>query len=912
MGFNATTAITTIYPTKDWVISDFPVTQFGAQAKAGFDNREAFQSAIDAAYAQGGGVVYIPAGNYEFRSTMSNTANVRVRRQNGSETLEEFIYKYVLTLPPGVQLRGDWAGPETVGGTVLEVRAGEDSPNYDGKIESWWNDSQDNNALHSSFTSVADRFIEMNRGTGVTNLSIWYPEQDINNVRKYPWTLFQTSGDSATVENVTLVNAYNGFYSAPSELHYILNSYITALNTGIELHVCTDIGRIENVSIDPKYWANCGLPNAPSLKAVSDYTKEKSTGFQMHRSDWEYVSYLRVTDYHIGMWVGKEPGFSNTPNAQFYEIEMRNCATGLYIEDVNPYGLLFSNSKIGGDTAVYFHKDFNTSVQFSGVAFNGPVTSDGKGGVISFENCAFDGYGDYALRINSGNVLLTQNEFKKSGVNSENVYLSETVKTFKSLNNRGLNVKNNSTHADVEIYGGDEYIIDPVPQNIKTDIAVHPKPQSNNVFKVDLPKAAGHNNDSPTIDVSAELQSALDVAYASGGGTVYLPGGRYLVNNPIVIPSGVELRGTWDVQHHTRGGGSAIFTNYTGGAEGEKGPSLIQLHSDAGIRGFNVVQANLIEERDGYATTNPRLTPFLIQGQGRNVYIINVTVPLADKCIDLFSYDTSGHYVEYFAGAPMRAGIWVGGGAQGGYIRNMQFNPHYATRLPNGGHGYPCPSNKWREFFSYIQGNCSALRFADVSKQTIFNNFVFASIYGIHFLKDAQTGNYPGELIVVGHGSDGCTFAMYVEEAGPDTKIIAINSELVNTLIQTQAVRAYIKMGDEVNTEKVHPNSHLILYNSAFWGSPTTGAIINNGDVRFYQANFSRTGEPCIDVRSGSAHVYSSYFAAHHLDREAGSTHARLHDKGASIEFSNNFYSAELNIQAAEKQFYGSDKKESL
>jgi hypothetical protein len=906
MIYDMTKAITTIYPTKDWVISDFPVTKFGGRAEAGFDNREAFQSAIDAAYAEGGGVVYVPAGNYEFRSTKSAVIGVRVRNQDGGETLKEFSYEYVLTLPPGVQLRGDWVGAENVNGSVLEVRVGADSPNYDGKIESWWNDSQADNALRSAYTSVADRFIEMNRSTGVTNLSIWYPDQDITNVRKYPWTLFQTSGDSATVENVTLVNAYNGFYSAPSELHHVLNSYITALNTGIELHVCTDIGRIENVSIDPKYWADSGLPGAPSLEAVSDYTRAKGTGFQMHRSDWEYVSGLRVADYHIGMWVGREPGFSDAPNAQFYEIDIKNCETGVYIEDVNPYGLLFSNSAIGGDTAVYFHTDFSTSVQFNGIAFTGSVTSDGKGGVISFENCGFDGYSDYALWINSGNVLLTQNHFKKYG---GSIYLGENVDTFKALNNGELTVKDDSTKANVEIRGGGEYPIEPIPKNIKTDIAVHPKPQSNNVLKVDLPKASGYNNDSPTKDVSAELQVALDAAYAAGGGTVYLPAGRYLVNNPIVIPSGVELRGTWDVQHHTQGGGAAVFTNYTGGPAGEKGPSLIQLKPDSGIRGISLVQANLVEEGDGYGIVNPRRTPFLIQGQGRNVYIINVTVPLADKCVDLYSYDTSGHYVEYIAGAPTRAGIWAGGGARGGYIRNMQFNPHYASRLPDGGQGYPCPGGGGREFMQFIQGNCGALKFADVTGETIFNNFVYGSVYGIHFLKDAKTGKYPGEIIVVGHGSDGCTFALYMEEAGPDTKITAINSELVNTLIKTQAVRAYVKVGDEANTEKVHHDARLLLYNSAFWGSPTTGAIINNGVVRFHQANFSRTGEPCIDVRGGSAHVYSSFFAAHLPDKEDDSTYARLRDNRASIEFSNNYYSVKLDIRTSnEGQFYGSDK----
>ena len=66
-------SIKTNYPTKDWVISDFVVTDFGAKAQSGFDNRAAFQSAIDAAKNAGGGVVYVPAGNYEFRSTQTGT-----------------------------------------------------------------------------------------------------------------------------------------------------------------------------------------------------------------------------------------------------------------------------------------------------------------------------------------------------------------------------------------------------------------------------------------------------------------------------------------------------------------------------------------------------------------------------------------------------------------------------------------------------------------------------------------------------------------------------------------------------------------------------------------------------------------------------------------------------------------------
>lgn len=904
-------SIKTVYSTKDWVISDFVVTDpmFGAKAEPGFDNRAAFQAAIDAAYESGGGVVYIPAGNYEFHSTQIGIKSVRVR-QGTSENKKDFNYEYVLRLHPGVQLRGDWAAPESnngmVLGTILEVRVGKNAPNYDGSVKSWWNDSQAGNALRTTYTSIADRFIEMNAGTGVTNLSIWYPEQNINDVKPYPWTLFQTQGNCATIEHVTLVNSYNGFNSAPSELHYVLDSYITALNKGIEVHVCTDIGRIENVSISPEYWAKSGLPGAPTLAELTAYTKANSVGFQMHRSDWEYISYLHISGYKTGIWIGREPGFADAPNAQLYEAHVDNCENGLYVEDVNPYGILISNSSFGaakGGNAVYFYKDFSTSTQFNGVEFSGPIVSDGSDGVISFESCLFGKYSDYALKINNGNVLLSQCHFEND---DKHVYLGMNMRTLKSVNSghkQRLKINNHSNDAKIEIITDKKYAFEPIPKGLKTNIIAHPRPVSNQVLKADFSRATGFNNQRPVKDISSELQSALDALKASGGGTLYLPAGRYLVDKPIKIPSGVELRGSWDVQHHTQNGGTAIFTNYDGGDAGENAPSLIQLETNAGIRGITLAQLNIISGE--YSAESPRKTPFLIQGQGPKVYVINVTIAIGDKGIDLASYDTSGHYVDYLGGVPLRAGIWVGGGAEGGFIRNMQFNPHYGSRLPEGGQGYPRVA-----MMRFVQSNCSALKFADVKNQTIFNNFVYGSVYGIHFLKDEITGKYPGKMTMIGHGSDGCTYSLFVEDADKDTKIIAVNSELVNTKITNEPVRSYVLMGKEMNTSKVHPDAKLILYNSAFWGSPVFGAIINSGIVSFQQANFSRSGTYGVDVRGGRAHVYTSYFAQEIPDTVTLNGYARLGMYGNLIELTNNYYISGFRFDKEGKGILcGSDKR---
>ena len=559
------TAIAQVNDAKDWAISDFNVLAYGAKseemAKAEgldpFDNREAFQAAIDAAYNDGGGVVYIPAGTYAFRT--ESTGTVSVKSSTGNTTYE---YKQVLNLRAGVQLRGEWDNPDAAGydgkidGTVLAVYAGKGSANYDTYVDS---DERENQTGGKKVANVSDRFIDMEQGTGVTNLSVWYPEQDLTaqtevearnedgqktgetetiNGIPYPWTFFQRTGNSATLDNVTLVNAWGGFISLPSEMHYVLNSKITALYKGIVVHTCTDIGRIENANIDPKYWAKSGLDGAPSLADARAYTRANAIGFMMHRSDWEYVSGLNISGYKTGMWVGREPGGDESPNAQFYGLNIEDSQTGLYIDNANGFGLLISNSEFGGDTAVYVNERFETSVQFNGVEFKGPIVSNARGGVTSFEASTFDETGGYALNfLNRGNALISQSNFKQA---DKHAALGANFGTFKSvnsgynlniksadlpdhINNLQLDVKADSNKNAVQIVNDADYLFEPIPKDVKTNIDVQPRPASNAVLRLDLPRSL--TADAPTVDISAQLQDALDyVKVNHGGGTVYLPG----------------------------------------------------------------------------------------------------------------------------------------------------------------------------------------------------------------------------------------------------------------------------------------------------------------------------------------------------------------------------------------------------
>ena len=92
-----------------------------------------------------------------------------------------------LTVPSGVTLRGTWTAPHHARlrtGTVLLA--------YEGRGQ------EDGQPL-----------ISLNPSSSVQGITIFYPEQTIENIQPYPWTI-QGRGMHNNVIDVTLVNPYKG------------------------------------------------------------------------------------------------------------------------------------------------------------------------------------------------------------------------------------------------------------------------------------------------------------------------------------------------------------------------------------------------------------------------------------------------------------------------------------------------------------------------------------------------------------------------------------------------------------------------------------------------------------------------------------------------------------------------------
>jgi hypothetical protein len=300
---------------------------------------------------------------------------IDARADQGGEAVlppGQYLIAGNLKVPAGVCLRGSWDAPHHGNawkkGTTLLITGGRGSETGPAAI-----------------TLAGDSSVQ-----GITML---WPEQTGGDIQPYPWAI-EGQGHHVTVENVTLVNAYQGIWTGAGDgsLHLLRNVYGCVLRRGIFVDATTDIGRIENIHFNTHYWLGSGHPSADA-GAVADAKGKKGNGdkvmayvgdhleaFIFGRSDWEYVVNTFVWDakyaYHF---IKTEHGACN---GQFMGIGADYCRACVQIDEIQPIGLQVTNGEF---TA--FAGDPNTAI----------VTAPGAGGAAQFVNCNIWGTTNHVL-----------------------------------------------------------------------------------------------------------------------------------------------------------------------------------------------------------------------------------------------------------------------------------------------------------------------------------------------------------------------------------------------------------------------------------------------------------------------------------------------------------------------------------
>jgi Pectate lyase superfamily protein len=265
----------------------------GARGDGVTDDTAAVQKALDDS-GKAGGRVWLPPGRY--------------------------VVKGSLRVPPGVTLEGVQESPvwsEPLKGSIILATGGRDH--------------EDGPAL-----------FELGHSSAVRGLTVFYPEQVATNIHAYAWT-FHLQGHDNTVENVTLINSYNGIRIGPegNVRHRIRSVYGCVLRRGIFVDGCSDIGRIENVQFHCHWWS------APSVggdwSATHAFMRTNCEAFIFGRTDWEYVNNTFVFPVNIGYrFIQTQAGAAN---GQFSGIGADESQICVKVESIQAMGLLISNGQ---------------------------------------------------------------------------------------------------------------------------------------------------------------------------------------------------------------------------------------------------------------------------------------------------------------------------------------------------------------------------------------------------------------------------------------------------------------------------------------------------------------------------------------------------------------------------------------
>jgi len=354
------------------------VLDFGADRKGAKNCTAAFQAAIDAA-AETGGAVDVPPGKYLVGGSLEVKECVAIRGSN----------------PAPMSIR-------PLEGAVILATGGRDD-------------------------EAAPPLFDMRTAASVQGVTVYYPDQKPDDIHAYPWT-FHLSGDDCTIENVTLINSYNGIKTGPSRTpaspstvrHRIRSVVGCVLRRGIFVDHCTDIGRIENVQFHNHWWSH--PDTGGSWAPVWDYMAKNLEAFVFGRTDWEYVTNCFVFPAKTGYrFTETAHGLSN---GHLTACGADQTQTAVLVEKAQTMGWLITAgqfvSQPGEDPVhVRIAESNESAIRFVNCSFWGPskriahIQGDGH---ISFDNCTFDDWrgesSDVALiLVDSGRIQIANCSF---------------------------------------------------------------------------------------------------------------------------------------------------------------------------------------------------------------------------------------------------------------------------------------------------------------------------------------------------------------------------------------------------------------------------------------------------------------------------------------------------------------------
>ncbi|OCT12878.1 hypothetical protein A8709_21340 [Paenibacillus pectinilyticus] len=694
-------------PQDDVVIYTENVVDFGAVANnPAVDNTTAFQNAINEAYANGGGIVYVPAGDW---------------RLNGT-----------LVLKRKVTLRGEWRNPDTAGneaaqGTILSTTANQNNPGG------------------SPFITVASN-------AAVKNLSIWYPNQSYASPSTYPYTISEGVFDTEdaahhgfAVINVTIYNAYKGIETgnglSQSQEPMIKNVMMTALNTGVHQTNDWNFGNTESVHISSKYWINSALSGAPSSSpnqaTLTSYMRANMTGVLLDgHIDGINLYDIRVEDAKIGIDCANRW-------TQISNITLNNVNTGVYYHYSG--GGNAGNSLVGGTINVL--AGTNTygikmnqigEALIQGITIGGTPTNgvyfDSSTETLNLMKMTFTNWTDSAIKVMQGSALIEASAFNLSGTH---IALDSRVKSASILGNTFTGTPTITYVPSPQIFIDHTSLGIPNLPAITTTYTMlkERKPANPTNFYNITTYGAISGTSNPATDNTTAIQNALNAASTAGGGTVFVPAGYWMVKGQLTIPTGVELRGVAESSSMGDNKGSTLFSYAN--QNNPSGTPFITMNAASGLRGIMVYYPDM-------GTSRTMTYPYTVKGNGNGIWIRDVRLVNSWNGIDFASVRSDNFEFSGISGNVRNIGTFVSNGSTGGIMEN-QMQAWTGEGAESAALAFP--NNSYRDHIS-LASTASPWKFGSTSNITALQMSVYlpdtgidSQAAGLRFVNDGGTTN---------------------------------------------------------------------------------------------------------------------------------------------------------------------------
>ncbi len=328
-------------------------------------------------------------------------------------------------------------------------------------------------------------------------------------------------------------------------------------------------------------------------------------------------------------------------------------------------------------------------------------------------------------------------------------------------------------------------------------------------------------------DNTAAFQKALDAAHSAGGGSVYVPAGKYLFKGHLDLPSATALVGSY------AGPPSGFFGQVGNGTvllptEGRGKPDGTAFITAGGasstIRGLAIYYPEQLSnalEPTPYPWTIEN-TPRLAKPEGdgaADLSIIDVNISNAYQGISL----ATRHYISRVYGRPIHTGIFVDQCTDVGRIENVHFVWSFWPE-----------ANANPHLLAWMQNHGTAFRFGRSDEECVLDTFCFQYHTGYHFVQ-TPSGSCYGTFL--GIGADTCHCPVQIDSA----------EDVVGLHITNGQFAAYL--GDDTQGFVIGPKNTgaVNMSNCAFWGGGDLrhfGTVQGSGVVNLIGCNFYANWDP--------------------------------------------------------------------